>query len=184
MNSVSKGVDFYNTYDFARYDAYVQLLKSALRQAVGVLDKIAYFLYDYCEVKYLQTHQVSFRAMFKNNKSKDTMHDDLKSYENMYLLALFTLATDLGYRGDWKTIMDDRNIVTHRFMMLHEEPVELNPNKNIPRKQINEFRESTIHALQIARVATMYLVLFVHLHMADSSRGKPGSHISGITPSF
>ena len=179
IDSVSRGVEFYKTYDYARYDAYVQLLKSALRQAVGVLDKIANFLYDYCEVKFLQLHQVSFRNVFGKDMSRNTMHDELKQYENLYLFALFTLARDLGYRGDWKSIVDDRNIVTHRFMILHDQPVESQPNKDIPRKQVGDFRNNAIHALQIARCATMYLILFVHHSFLD---GHQGGHISGITP--
>ncbi len=38
IDAVSKGVEFYKTYDYAIYDSYVQLLKSSLKQAVTVLD--------------------------------------------------------------------------------------------------------------------------------------------------
>ncbi len=110
------------------------------------------------------------------------MRKDFRDFQNRYLFALYTLAADLYSRGDWKSIIDDRNVVTHRFMILHNEPIGGQSNADVPRKQLQDFRANAIHALQIARVATMYLVLFVHHHTLEFARENPSGHISAITP--
>ena len=181
IDAVSKGVEFYKTYDYAIYDSYVQLLKSSLKQAVTVLDKIAYFLYDYCKISTPAQDKITFLSIWGDLSNKK-MRKDFRDFQNRYLFALYTLAADLYSRGDWKSIIDDRNVVTHRFMILHNEPIGGQSNADVPRKQLQDFRANAIHALQIARVATMYLVLFVHHHTLEFARENPSGHISAITP--
>ena len=181
IDAVSKGVEFYKTYDYAIYDSYVQLLKSSLKQAVAVLDKIAYFLYDYCKISTPAQDKITFLSIWGDLSNKK-LRKEFRKFENRHLFALFTLAVDLYSRGDWNSIIYHRNVVTHRFLILHNEPVDDQPNSDIPRKQLEDFRENTIHALQIAQVATMYLVLFVHHQTLEFAHENPTGHISAITP--
>ena len=63
IDAVDEGIGYFRTYDCARYGIYVQLLKSALMQAIAVLDKVAYFIYDYCGMSKPDPDKVSFRTI-------------------------------------------------------------------------------------------------------------------------
>ena len=143
------------------FGTYVQLLQSALKQAVAVLDKIAYFLYDYCKLKRPKPYRISFLTIW-GDLGKDTIQQGFKNYMCPYLFALFTLARDLHKNGDWHTLIEDRGIVTHRFMILHESPNETESIGDVPVRHMSEFLANTIFALKIARAAVMYLIMFVN----------------------
>ena len=74
----------------------------------------------------------------------------------------------------------NRGIVTHRFLILHESPVDSQAYGEIPHKNIEDFRSDTLFALKVARAATMYLMLFVDEHGLLWSRQNPGGRMSAI----
>ena len=162
INAVDDGVSLYReSHDNAVYNTYIQLLKSALKQAIAVLDKVAYFLYDYCEMTKPALEQITFLRIW-GDLNNEAMQKAFKNYESPYLLALFTLARDLFKEGDWNPLIEYRGIVTHRFMILHESLKEDQINSDIPRGNIENFLSNAIFALQKAPAAVMYLILFVH----------------------
>ena len=179
IDAVKEGVGYFRTFDGALYDIYVQLLKSALKQAVTVLDKVAYFIYAYCEMTKPEPDVVSFRTIW-GDVNGGKLQKAFKGYENKYLFALFTLARDLCKGGDWESLISDRNIVTHRFMILHESQIDDQTSGNIPHKSIEDFRSDTLFALKTARAATMYLMLFVDEHGLIWTRQNPEGCMSAI----
>ena len=68
----------------------IQLLQSALKQAVSVLDKVAYFLYDYCKLK-TKPDQVSFLKIW-GDFGQHKVPKGFENYTCSHLFALFTLA--------------------------------------------------------------------------------------------
>ena len=185
IDAVAVGVEFYKTYDHANYSAYVQLLKAALKQAVAVLDKVAFFLFDYCNLEANPSYKVkenvvSFLRLWENSLTGGRLPCAFMGYENAHLFALFTLARDLYSQGDWQSVMNDRHKVTHRFLILHDEQADFQPNADIPRKQIAQFRANALHATQIARAATMYLVQFVEEDVRNYARNNPNGFVSAI----
>ena len=189
IDAVAVGVEFFKTYDHANYSPYVQLLKAALKQAVAVLDKIAFFLFDYCNLEANPSYKVkenvvSFLRLWENSLTSGTLPCGFMGYENSHLFALFALARDLYNQGDWKSVMQDRHKVTHRFLILHDEQTDYQPNADIPRKQITQFRANALHATQIARAATMYLVQFVEEDVRNYARNNPHGFVSAIGNPF
>ncbi len=185
IDAVAVGVEFYKTYDHANYSAYMQLLKAALKQAVAVLDKVAFFLFDYCNLEANPSYKVkenvvSFLRLWENGLTSGILPCAFMGYENSHLFALFTLARDLYSQGDWKSVMENRHKVTHRFLILHDEQADFQPNADIPRKPIAEFRANALHATQIARAATMYLVQFVEEDVRNYARNNPHGFVSAI----
>ena len=89
------------------------------------------------------------------------MRVDLRSRHNPYLMALFALSRDIAKSGDWQQIIKHRNVVTHRFLVLHGMQLSDQPNADIPRMQEDEFLAETIMVMKIARAAVMYLILLV-----------------------
>jgi len=136
----------------------IQLLQSALRQAVAVLDKVAYFLYDYCKLN-TKPDRISFLKIW-GDLGTGTIQKGFKNYKCGHLFALFTLARDLYRDGDWNTLIEDRGVVTHRFIILHDSQDETESVGDIPARHLSDFLANTVFALQIARAAVMYLIMF------------------------
>ena len=141
------------------FNTYVQLLQSALKQAVAVLDKVAYFIYDYCELETPAQDRVSFLSVW-GDTGNSKIRKAFDNFNCSHLFALFTLARDLHKNGDWKMLIQDRGVVTHRFMLLHESQDQLESFAHLPNRHLDDFVANTIFALQIARSAVMYLTQF------------------------
>ena len=159
IDAVDDGVTLYPSFDFAMNGTYVQLLKSALKQAIAVLDKVAYFLYDFCNLTKPPPHQVTFLKIWGdlgNGKLQKAFND----FKSPYLFALFTLARELYKNGDWNAIIEDRNVISHRYIILNMLEADDLANQEIPFKHIDDFLGNAIFALKIARAAVMYLIQF------------------------
>lgn len=170
IDAVDAGVSLFYPLDYSLQSTYIQLLKAANKQAIAVLDKVAFFIYDYCKLQTPSIDQVSFVNLWGGNEK---MRNDLRAFSNPYLFALFTLSRDLSKSGDWNTVYEQRNALTHRFLVLHDMQLSSQPNQDIPRASLDSFLADTISALRIARAAIMYLVLFVeHQEKTESSKSQ------------
>lgn len=158
IDAVDEGVSLFYPLDYSLYSTYIQLLKAAKRQAIAVLDKIAYFIYDYCKLTTPAPDRVTFRQIWGGN---DKIRSDLANFASPHLFALFGLAQDVSKKGDWHTIYDHRDALTHRFLVIHDFQRADQTNADIPRINLDEFLNNTISAFKIARAAITYLILFV-----------------------
>lgn len=155
----------------------IQLLQSALKQAVSVLDKVAYFLYDYCNLK-AKPDQVSFLKIW-GDLGQHTVPKGFEDYKCSHLFALFTLARDLYKNGDWNTLIKDRGAVTHRFLILHDQLDQTESVEDLPNRHLHDFLFNTVFALQIARAAVMYLIQFFnHFEYWKPMWEKPDTTLS------
>src|SRR5574341_94341 len=93
IDVVDEGVSVFNPLDYSLYSTYIQLLKAANKQAVAVLDKIAYFIYDYCKLTTPAPDRVTLRQIWGGN---DRLRGDLNGFANPYLFAVFTLSQDVS----------------------------------------------------------------------------------------
>lgn len=182
IDAISEGVTLVHPeFQFPVYsNANVQLLKSALKQAVAVLDKVAYFLYDYCNLESPPLYKVTFTNIWGETLN-DTMKEEFDPYRCAHLFALFSMARDLQRRGSWKDLIADRGIITHRFLLLHESADEIESDGEIPSRHIEDFLSNTILALQNARAAVMYLIQFFnHFEFWKPIHENPDDHGSGM----
>jgi hypothetical protein len=125
IDVVDEGVSLFYPLDYSVQSAYVQLLKAAKKQAIAVLDKVAYFIYDYCNLKTPASDRVTFRQLWGGNNK---IRKDLQPFASPHLFALFGLAEDVSKRGDWKLIYEHRDALTHRFLVMHEFQLPNQPN--------------------------------------------------------
>ena len=137
--------------------------KVSLRLSIDVLDKIAFFVRDYCAVSSIEQRHVNFRNLWAARASRLKLRPELAARRNPFLFALFDLALDLGRNGDYARIYDHRNALTHRYMVVHDMISSGQANDHVPRIQIEEFLEEVIFAMQLTRAAVMYLIMFVDL---------------------
>ncbi|NJL54426.1 hypothetical protein HC928_03970 [bacterium] len=147
LDVVDEGVLLVYPLDYSLHSVYIQLLKASLKQAISVLDKVAYFLYDYCKMKTPASDKVSFLQIWGGG---DRLPKQLRSFENPYLLALFYLARDVAKSGEWNFIYQHRNALTHRFLVLHDMDLgQQQANSDIPRAQEDNFTNQVIFATKL-----------------------------------
>jgi tetratricopeptide (TPR) repeat protein len=172
LDVVDKGVVLVYPLDYSLHSIYIQLLKASIKQAISVLDKIAYFIYDYCKLTSPASDRVAFRQLWGGGTK---LRKDLNKLKNPYLHALFSLSHDVAKNGDWSAIYEHRDALTHRFLVIHDLWLgDAQPNADIPRDKEGRFLNRAILATKIACAAYMYLILFVALEeekLASSSTG-------------
>ena len=147
-DAVDEGVTLVHPeFDFPIFfGTNIQLLQSALKQAVAVLDKVAYFLYEYCKLN-TKPDKISFLTIW-GDLGNQKIQKGFQNYICPYLFALFTLARDLYKDGDWNTLIADRGVVTHRFMILHDSADETESVGDIPMRHLSDFLSNTVFALR------------------------------------
>ena len=60
---VDRGVILYSPFSETTFSTYLQLMKASFRIAVDTLDKVAFFINDYCGVG-LKSEKVYFKTVF------------------------------------------------------------------------------------------------------------------------
>lgn len=173
IDAIDEGVSLFYPLDYSLHSSYVQLLKTAMRLGIAVLDKVAYFIYDYCKLNTPQPERIDFRNIWGNDK----MRGDLAKFASPHLFALFGLANDVSKKRDWSTIYDHRHALTHRFLVVHDFQRFDQNNDDIPRVNLDEFLNDVIRTFKIARAAITYLILFVEYQEHVESQKN-----NGITP--
>lgn len=185
IDTVDHDVTLYYPLDYSLYNAYIELMKSSLRLAVDVLDKIAYFIWDYCKIITINERQVYFRTIFTEKSSPTTLRQELAKRNNVYLIALMDLSFDIQRDGCFSGIYERRIALTHKFLVVHDMVLDRQTNPDIPRLRQSELLAECIQALQIARAAVMYLLLFVDSEENKSSQRErhfviPGTPVDDV----
>lgn len=171
LNSISKKVAFVNTLDYANYNIYSALLKSAFRNCFNILDKIAFFINDYLGLN-MKDSSISFHRIWEKEK---TVKEEIRITNNISLFALYDIHLDLD--SD-KRLSKWRNSMTHRKLTVYESTLtgwdEKEDNENIGSETM---LSETIKLMQLARSAIIYLMNFVEIE-----ENKKRSELDGIVP--
>ena len=174
-----KKVLLYNTYDYPSYGISVEKVKIAFRIAYSLLDKIAYFLNEYLDLK-IDKNYIYFRNIwFIDNKN---IREKIKTKNNAPLRGLYWLSKDLFEKNEKdksfyeslepesKHLHEIRNHLEHKYLKIHEYPFKPYHNKlekglfddlaySIPRQ---DFNKKTIRLLKLVRNAIIYLSLSIY----------------------
>lgn len=180
LDAADEDVTLYYPFDGSLQSIYIQMLKAAHQQAIAVLDKVAFFVYDYCKLQKPKPKFVSFRDLWADNNAK--MRPELLTLKSEPLYSLFTLSRDVSKEGDWATIYEYRNAIAHRFLVVNGSMMPHEGNSDIPRVMLREFVNNTILAFQIARASIVYLVQFIE-EQENRARGTAtGKTITVTSP--
>lgn len=162
VDAIDEGAALYYPLDYSLHSSYIQMLKTAFRLAVDVLDKIAFFVRDYYGVHSLPEKDVKFRSIFPTKNDPLILRPEFANIGNPFIFALFDLSLDLRVGGDYEFVHKIRNALTHRVFVIHEIMIrEDEENDNIPRAYLDKFLKDCIQTMQIARAAVMYLIMVV-----------------------
>ena len=157
--AIDNEVTLYYPLDYSANGSYIQLLKSAYKLAIDVLDKIAFFIKDYFNVISIKEVDVNFRKIFTSDPTAFELRPELVEKKNPYLFGLFDLSIDLRKGGDYEGIYLTRNLLTHRFLVIQLFAIET--NSKIPTIDVDKFIKDCISVMKLARAALLYLILMV-----------------------
>ena len=167
---------------------YTEDLRSAFRSSYAIFDKIGLFLNDYLKLG-IKAKDVYFRGIWyeKPNKPNSGISCDLQDRHNLPLRGLYYLSRDL-FDDRFKDVAEPhashlarlRQQVEHRFLsfLYYGEDESTDTHRLM---LTEDFRDSALHLLKMAREALVYVSLAMHVEehsKNDSSNNDDGR----ITP--
>ena len=149
---------------------YTEDLRSAFRSSYAIFDKIGLFLNDYLKLG-MEARKVNFRGVWygKQNNDNTEIRRDLQDRRNLPLRGLYYLSKDL-YDEYFKDVAEPhaahlarlRQQVEHRFLSFQI----YGDNESTETHQYmltDDFQESALHLLKMAREALIYVSLAMHV---------------------
>lgn len=174
LTSISKKVAFVNTLDYANYNIYSALLKSAFRTCFNILDKIAFFINDYLDLK-MKDSRIYFHTIWEDSKTK-AVKEKIRNTENISLFALYDMHLDLGRDKRLKKL---RNSITHRKLTIYDSMITTKWDDKEDDENIGSatMLSETIELMKFVRSAIIYLMNFVEME-----ENKKRAKLKGIVP--
>jgi len=172
---IGQATKFMDTLDYSKWGIPTSLLKASFAISMNVLDKIAFFINDYLDLK-IDVRKVSFKSrdLWLEQKSmrRSAPHDkertrtvrrEILGTNNYSLFALYDIYTDSKSKP-LKELWDIRNALTHRYLVVHELMLPIPPLKEAHHHiEYAQFLRQTLDALRLVRAAILYLTSFVDI---------------------
>lgn len=155
-----------------------EALRASFRICYGILDKIALGI---CKIYQVEGGNIYFERFWEDKKRKPVLEEQ----KNIHLNALSSIANDLNtIRGELKHFKNWRNKIEHNLLILQQKSMLnidvyniLEDKDFIEAVDINDFREKTIHLLQLTRAAIFSFVYCIRLETITTKD-------SNITPAI
>ena len=167
---------------------FTEDLRSAFRSSYAIFDKIGLFLNDYLKLG-IEARKVNFRRIWyeKPNREDSEIRSDLQERHNLPLRGLYYLSKDL-FDERFKDVAEPhathlarlRQQVEHRFLSF----LHYGENESTETHQFittDDFRDSALHLLKMAREALIYVSLAMHVE-ENSQHGSSGKDDGKIVP--
>ena len=167
---------------------FTEDLRSAFRSSYAIFDKIGLFLNDYLNLG-IEARKVNFRRIWyeKPNREDSGIRSDLQERHNLPLRGLYYLSKDL-FDERFKDVSEPhasnlarlRQQVEHRFLSF----LHYGENESTETHQFittDDFRDSALHLLKLAREALIYVSLAMHVE-ENSQHGSSDKDDGKIVP--
>lgn len=166
---------------------YTDNLRASFRSAYAVFDKVGLFLNDYFRLG-RQPGKVTFRNVWFENPGRDArnVRSEFEKQWNWPLRGLYFLSKDL-FERNFKEVAEPnalklsqlRNLAEHRFLSFHPLVTE-SGNDTHQVVSIEEFEDSALRLLKMAREALIYLSLAIHQEEGLRERSATDKGTLGI----
>jgi tetratricopeptide (TPR) repeat protein len=153
---------------------YVQFLILSFRAAYSVLDKIGYFLNDFCRLG-----DKSDRVRFQEELflKKGSLRQGLRKYDGTQLSALFDLAREFSKEQPLFSLRDLRNKLEHRCVAVRRRPTQREEKTTIEgdahsRAGVYDLNEDDLYGeslrlFKAVRAAIFYLFYFTRTSIQE-----------------
>jgi tetratricopeptide (TPR) repeat protein len=158
-----------------------EMLRNSFRICYGILDKIALGI---CKLYELPARKVFFESFWSDTQTWSTLNQN----KNIHLNALYSIACDLNTKtGELKHFKEWRNKLEHNLLIL-----KLSSDSNIDVLHVledssfvtvvdfEEFKEKTLHLLQLTRAAIFSYVFCARLQTIElpgNETDAPAFHV-------
>lgn len=168
--------------DYAVYGVRVAKLKLAFEGAYNVLDKIAFFINDYADLR-VKEKQVSFASIWRERNGA-TIRPSLLKPNNWYLFGLYDISRDLAAGAYSNYLSELRNYSTHRYLVPHVEGFGWRMEADAEEYHIgyHELLEKTIELMRFVRSAVIYLIAFIDNEERRKRQNRPGLAVPMFVP--
>ena len=177
-----KSVYIIDALDYTTHNIHFEKIKLAFKTAYSVLDKIAFFLNDYFDLK--QNSNFNFRNIWYENTNKGLESGSLlkvfEGRENWPLRGLFWLSKDFAFTDkekyaiepDAENLKNIRDYMEHKFFRI----TMMCSNGEIPSITELDLINKTIKILKLTNAALAYLSVAVAIeeHKKRKSDKKEG----------
>jgi hypothetical protein len=183
-------VKLHNTNDYPSYSLSVEKVKLAFRSAYSLLDKIAFFLNDYLELR-IPERAVSFHSIWFEKRDKKTLRTDFQDSANWPLRGLYWLAKDFvdeDFRSstapDARDFYDIRNHLEHKYLKVRlmeppepaatpREADEIRYDRLAKSIGRSDLEANTLRLFKLARAALVYMCLAMQDEERQRVKRKP-----------
>lgn len=146
-----------NTLDYPAIGYRCELIKTSLKTAYGILDKIGMLCSDFVRGKNQKTSKITFESWYKGIEQEISLHS--------FFSPLYWVAKDLAYKdGSFKTFRRLRNVIEHRYLRILDhcgvslEEELANEDKMEYRISYNDLHAQAFQVLQLVRAVLFYVV--------------------------
>ena len=169
LEFIDNTVSLVNTLSYESQNINTQLLKDAFSNFYNILDKIAYFINDYCKLG-IKERGINFKSIWYSECNDNKILLRNLDFDNDGLTALLDINEDLRW-GKENELTEPRNALTHRFLK-----VKL---FSINEGDIDErdLYEKTLELAKIVRNAIIYL-----MRVVDYEESKKKSEVTLEVP--
>jgi hypothetical protein len=164
-----------------------EFLRTSFRLCFGILDRIAQGLnelYEFAESTEVLYFESFWRPMKERKGESGGRWESLNLQENMGLVALYSLATDLNRKGgEWGHFKEIRNALEHGvFALIADNATGLSPMVQPQRisssqESVGSFASKALHMLQFVASAIFSFAFVVRIEgrrdLAESDPGQP-----------
>ena len=162
------------TMEMVSYSYYLEQLKIAFRLAYSILDKIAYLLNDYLELK-IDNNKVSFRTLWYTTPQKNApLRAFFENSQNWALRGLYWISKDLYEKDkefdtvlepDAKEVATIRNYIEHKGFKISDSlslPAGIFEEADISYTiQRDDFERKTMKLLKLTRSAIINVAVAI-----------------------
>lgn len=153
LEFIDNTVSLVNTLSYESQNINTQLLKDAFSNFYNILDKIAYFINDYCKLG-INERGINFKSIWYSECNDNTIRFRDLDFDNDGLTALLDINEDLLW-GKENELTEPRNALTHRFLKVKSFSI------NDDDLDERELYEKTLKLAKIVRNAIIYLMRVV-----------------------
>jgi LA2681-like HEPN len=166
-------VTFSELFEDEVINSQSEALRASFRICYGILDKIALGI---CKLYGTGGGNIYFERFWEDKNRKEV----LEKQKNIHLNALSSIANDLNSkRGELKHFKKWRNKIEHNLLILQEKTKLnidvfniLDDKDFVAAVDINEFKEKTIHLLQLTRAAILSFVYCIRLETITTKEAE------------
>lgn len=182
-----KEVKIIDTLDYSTYSYNLEKIKIAFRVSYSILDKVAYFLNLYFDLRD-DPNRVSFRNIWYE-KDRVTIKSKIHDRKNWALRGLFWLSKDFYEKGfidtiepDSKEIAKIRNFIEHKAFKIVDFNTSRASNKNLYAIDRNSFVDKSFKLLKLTRSAILYLSFIIYEEENERNKTRNSNHV--VVPIF